>query len=122
MSSQEEKSEKLQLSVEDRMQRIKAIRARIAELDLVCSGSILERMKVCGKPNCRCAKTPPVLHGPYFEWSWPEEGHLAHKIVSREQADVIRRSIDNYREIKNLIDQWKAETKAIVEMMNIRKP
>lgn len=114
--------EKKEILEEDIRRRIEAIKARIAGFDLICSGSVLTRMLTCGKPNCRCAKNPPMLHGPYFEWSWPGDGRLYHKNVSHEQAEAIRRSIENYREIKTLFEQWKAETKAIIEMMKSRKP
>lgn len=101
-------------------QRILEIRERISAIDLICSGTLLERTKTCGKPNCRCAKDPGARHGPYYEWTWLEEGRLVHRTVTRAQADFIKKAIENYREIKSLFDRWKAETKAIILGMRNR--
>lgn len=105
----------------DSRRKIDEIRAKIAKMELICSGSLLQRMKTCGKPNCRCAQTPPLLHGPYFEWTRLEDGRLVHRTLSREQADIIKKAIDNYWAIKALIDDWKAETLAIVIRLKSRK-
>jgi hypothetical protein len=102
------------------VQRIQEIRGRISAMDLICPGTLLERTKTCGKPNCRCAKDPDARHGPYYEWTWFEEGRLVHKTVSRAQAEIIKKAIGNYREIKSLFDRWKAETKAIILGMRNR--
>lgn len=102
--------------------RIEKIRARIANIELICSGSLLKRMKTCGKPHCRCAQTPPALHGPYFEWTRLENGRLVHRTVSREQAEIISKAIDNYWAVKALIEDWKAETMEIIIQLKYRKP
>ena len=51
--------------------RIERIRGELASIDYLCSGTLLERTKVCGKPNCRCATDPAARHGPYYDW-----GHM----------------------------------------------
>ena len=105
----------------DFRRRIDEIRAEIAKMELICSGSLIHRMKTCGKPNCRCAQTPPVLHGPYFEWTRLEDGRLVHRTISREQAEIVKKAIDNYWAIKALIDDWMAETLAFVIQLKSRK-
>ena len=40
-------------------------------MDYLCSGTLLRRMKMCGKPGCRCSEDPDARHGPYYEW-----GHM----------------------------------------------
>ena len=52
-------------------ERIARIRASFDAMDYLCSGTLLRRMKMCGKPGCRCAEDPDARHGPYYEW-----GHL----------------------------------------------
>jgi hypothetical protein len=52
-------------------ERIARIRATINEMEHLSSGTLLRRMKVCGKPGCRCADDPDARHGPYYEW-----GHM----------------------------------------------
>ncbi len=47
--------------------KMERIRKGIAKIGLACSGTLYVRKKACGKPNCRCAKNPDQLHGPYYE-------------------------------------------------------
>lgn len=101
--------------------RIEEIRSQIDSFDLVCSGSLIERTKTCGKPNCRCATDPEARHGPYHEWSWREGGRLVHKIVTPEQAQRLRQAIENYRKIKVLLDSWQRESRSIILRSGKRK-
>jgi hypothetical protein len=101
-------------------QRIAEIRQQISALDYACSGTLLHRTKVCGKPSCRCAQDPNARHGPYYEWNRREQGRLVHRVVSPEQAEIIRRAISNYRTIQRLLRKWDRETTRIVEAKNQR--
>ena len=94
--------------------RIEEIRRQIDSFDLICSGTLLERTKTCGKSNCRCATDPGARHGPYHEWSWREGGRLVHKIVSPDQARRLRQAIDDYRKIQALLTLWERESTPIV--------
>jgi len=66
--------------------RIEALRAELAAFDLVCSGTLLKRMKTCGSAACRCAHDRDARHGPYYEWGHMHRGKLVHRLVSPEQA------------------------------------
>jgi hypothetical protein len=44
-------------------EKIDRIRQALGEFDTLCSGTLLTRMKVCGKPGCRCASDPSARHG-----------------------------------------------------------
>ena len=94
--------------------RIQRLRARIGRFDLVCSGTIHTRTKVCGKPNCRCATDPESRHGPYYEWSRLEKGRLVHSVVSADEARLLQRAIDNYRKIRQLLKKWQGESIKII--------
>ena len=96
------------------LRRIEKIRQQIVSMDFVCSGTLIERMKKCGKANCRCAADPDALHGPYYEWSRPEQGHLVHKVVSHDQAMALKAAIKNYRKLQDLLLKWKKETMSIL--------
>ena len=94
--------------------QIRAITDKIAGLGLVCSGTLLERTKTCGKANCRCATDPEARHGPYHEWSWREGGKLRHKIVSAAEAEQLREAIKNHRKAQELLTKWERESAAII--------
>ena len=101
--------------------RIARIKDRIRALDHVCSGTLLKRTKVCGKPSCRCAEDPKARHGPYYEWGRMKGGKLVHRMVSRGQAKALRAAIRNYRAIRRLLRAWEAETVKIIDTENKRQ-
>ena len=91
-------------------QRTKELRRAIDAIDFAASGTLHSRTKVCGRPNCRCAKDPAARHGPYHEWSRRKGGRLVHSIVTDEQASYLMQAIKNYRKILNLLVLWESET------------
>lgn len=95
--------------------RIARIRETLNDLDYLCSGTLLQRTKVCGKPGCRCAQDPNARHGPYYEWGHMKDGKLVHRSLSPEQALVLRLALDNYRKVRGLLRAWEAETERIID-------
>lgn len=103
-------------------QRIAKLRARLGEIELLCSGSLSERMMKCGKPNCRCATDPSARHGPYYEWGRMRAGKIAHRYVTPEQAKLLRQAIDNYRLVKKLLRVWEADSERLIDAAHPAKP
>lgn len=95
-------------------QRIAAIRNELRNIDYMCSGTLLERMKVCGKPNCRCADDPAARHGPYFVWGRHKARKLVQQTLLPEQAAMLRLALANYRKIKKLLHTWEHETERVI--------
>jgi hypothetical protein len=96
-------------------ERIARIRAALSAMDHFCSGTLLRRMKVCGKPGCRCAHDLSARHGPYYEWGHMKGGKLVHRTVSPEQAETLRLAIANYRIAKKLMKDWEVETERLID-------
>lgn len=96
------------------MARIRAIKEQLVALDHICAGTLHKRMKVCGKAACGCAKDPSARHGPYYEWSWWEANRTTHRVISKEQAQVLKRAMRNYREAKELLARWEIESAQII--------
>ena len=67
-------------------------------------------MKVCGKPNCRCASDPDARHGPYYEWGYMQDGKLVHRRVPAERAELMQHAIDNYKRVRELLHEWELLT------------
>ena len=101
--------------IEQARERIARIQAALDAMDYLCSGTLLRRMKMCGKPGCRCAEDPEARHGPYYEWGHMKGGKLVHRTVTAEQAALLRRAIANYRKAKKLMKAWEHETERLVE-------
>ena len=92
------------------LRKISEVRRRIADLDFLCSGTLLRRTKVCGRKECRCAQDPDARHGPYYEWSRRENDRLVHTVLSDEEAAQLARAIRNYRLVRRLLRLWERAT------------
>jgi len=95
--------------------RIEQIRAALGRIDLLCSGTLSERMMKCGKPNCGCATDPAARHGPYYEWRHMCGSKVAQRYVSPQQAQILRQAIDNYRLVKKLLRSWEEDTERLID-------
>lgn len=96
-------------------ERISHIRAAIAGIDYLCSGTLLKHLTRCGKPRCRCAHDPGARHGPYYDWGHMQGGKLVHRRLSAQQAALLRPAIANYRKLKKLLRAWEAETERLID-------
>lgn len=101
--------------------RIARIREAIQGVDYLCSGTLLRRTKLCGKPGCRCAQDPAARHGPYYEWGHMQGGQLVHRMVSTRQATLLRAAIKNYRTVRRLLRAWEAATERVIEAEDQRR-
>jgi hypothetical protein len=107
--------------IREARRRIEEIRERIAEMDLVSSGTLLTRKKTCGKKSCRCSVDVEARHGPYNEWNRRKGGRLVHMTISDEQAKQAARAIASYREVQRLLTLWEHETVRIITAARRRK-
>jgi len=103
-------------------ERISRIRHALAELDYLCSGTLLKRMMKCGKASCRCQQDPAARHGPYYEWGRMKGGKLVHRYVSPAQAELLHQAIANYRKVKKLLRAWEDETERLIDAEAPREP
>lgn len=42
-------------------------------------------------------------------------GKLVHRLVSAEQAGLLRRAIANYRRLRKLLRSWEGETERLID-------
>ena len=80
----------------------KAIAEALAEIDGLLPGSVVVRHMRCGKPGCVCKADPPVLHGPYIQWTRTLRGKTVTKYLSQEQLERYQPWFDNARRLKDL--------------------
>ncbi len=87
--------------------RIEKIKQKILNIGDIKPGSISEQYNVCGTPGCSCKnKKDPKKHGPYYYLSYTFNGNSVTEFVKKEDLRVIRKSLDNYRSLKSLTNQW----------------
>lgn len=90
--------------------RTRELKRQLGRFDYLASGTLTQRMKTCGKPNCRCATDPDARHGPYYEWGYMHDGKLVHRSVPAERAELMQHAIDNYKRVRELLHQWELLT------------
>ena len=88
--------------------RYETLKAELARLGLVRPGSLVERYMPCGKASCRCMGEPPVLHGPYYQWTHKIRGKTATIRLSKAQAVRCKDWIRNHRHMKKLVRKMEA--------------
>jgi len=95
--------------------RATAIAAELASLGLALPGTLIQRHTRCGKPRCRCHADPPVLHGPYWQWTRKAGGKTITRLVPGDQLDDYRQWLDNHRKLRALVAELEALTLAIAD-------
>lgn len=91
------------------------IAAELCELGYCLPGSITERRLRCGKPGCACKKEPPVLHGPYRQWSRKIDGKTISRWLSPEQFERYAGWFANARRARDLLTEIEALSLRIAE-------
>jgi hypothetical protein len=66
-------------------------------------GTLLVRSYACGKRRCRCHGDPPVLHGPYAEWTRKVAGKTVTRRLTSEELAAWQPLFDNARKIRALV-------------------
>jgi Family of unknown function (DUF6788) len=101
----------------DRSQQARAARiaADLAAVGLALPGTLIERHVRCGKPRCACHADPPVLHGPYWQWTRKVAGKTITRLVPHDRVADYRQWIDNDRRLRELVAELEALTLAVAD-------
>jgi hypothetical protein len=81
---------------------------QLAEIGFVLPGTLTERLMRCGKPGCHCKADPPVLHGPYLQWTRKVGNKTVTKLLTPDQRDRYQAWFDNNRKLKELVSDLEA--------------
>ena len=77
-------------------ERIARIRASLDAMDYLCSGTLLRRMKMCGKPGCRWHRGPRRTSRPVLRMGTHERGQAP---ASHGNARASRSPAPGYRQL-----------------------
>lgn len=87
----------------------------MADIDGVLPGSVVVRRTRCGKRNCACKADPPVLHGPYIQWTRTEHGKTVTRLLTEQQMTRYQPWFDNARRLKDLVAKLEIASVHAVE-------
>jgi len=88
--------------------KIEKTKQKLFALGDMHPGSLSQQYNICGTANCKC-KDPenPKKHGPYFNLSFVCNGRSTSRFIKPEFVKDIRRQLKNYKEFKQLVNDWK---------------
>ncbi len=74
-----------------RIQEAMSVRAELL------AGSLSKTHKICGKPNCKCARGDKH---PVYQLSWTENGKRRSAHVKRTEVATVQAAIERYRKLR----------------------
>jgi hypothetical protein len=69
-------------------------------------GSLSERFMRCGKAECACATDPDARHGPYYSLTRGAGGRTTSRLVSAEQAKLVRAQVDAGHQFRKQVEAF----------------
>lgn len=83
-------------------------------------GSLTVRFVKCSKPGCACAIRKEARHGPYYSLTRKIGGKTHSRFLSKEQAEVARRQIEDGRAFRRQVGAyWEACEKLADEELEL---
>ena len=98
-------SSQLERQLRDCTREYDAIKTRIHDIGFICTGSLVKRWMICGKPNCHCRTSPEERHGPYYQLTWKEEGVTISRRLPPKHAKLYEEWIANRQRLDALVSQ-----------------
>ena len=71
----------------------------LAALNDLRPGSLVERYRKCGKPNCHCAKPTAKGHGPSFSLTHSVEGKTLTKVIPSAFVEQTRAQLSEHLQL-----------------------
>ena len=84
-------------------QRHQTLLRQIGEIGPVLRGTIGTYRTQCGTSGCHCHTDPDARHGPYYIWTRKVSGKTVTRMLSPEQANLLRPWTDNMRRLDRLV-------------------
>lgn len=100
---------------EQLMDRYASLQQQLAQIGYVCSGTVMQLYRTCGKPGCGCSADPQLRHGPYYIWTRKENRKTVTRSLSKEHAERCAEYILNLRKMESIIEEMKKVSTRIVE-------
>lgn len=96
--------------------RYARLAARVGRVGFVLQGTITER--TIERP-ARAGPHRRKDYGPYYQWTWKQEGKTVTVNLSASQARVFQRAIDNHRKLTALVGEMRTLSRQILEATTV---
>ena len=78
------------------------LKLQLAALNDLRPGSLVERYRKCGKPNCRCAQPGATGHGPCYSLTRGVAGKTVTKIIPASYVEQTRKDLLEHQRFRQL--------------------
>jgi len=92
--------------------RYRRLTARLARLGPILVGTITPRVIEKDDPDKPGKKK---TYGPYYQWTFKQEGKTVTQNLAAGQAKVYQQAIDNQRKMEQIIEEMRTLSLAILE-------
>jgi hypothetical protein len=79
-----------------------SLKRQIADLGDLRPGSLKERYRKCGKPNCHCARLGEAAHGPSWSLTHDVKGKTATRIIPASFVPQTREQLAECHRLREL--------------------
>ena len=91
------------------------LKLQLAALGDLRPGSLVERYRRCGKPNCRCAQPGAPGHGPSYSLTHAVSGKTVTRIIPAKFLEQTRRQLSEHRRFRQLTQDLVAVNEKICD-------
>ncbi|MDE0291634.1 MAG: hypothetical protein OXK19_03825 [Candidatus Dadabacteria bacterium] len=77
-----------------------------ATLGNMCSGSLVETYRKCGKPNCHCAIEEGKKHGPSYLLNYSVNGKQKSRRIKANQLEQTREQMAEYKRFREISKEF----------------
>ncbi len=94
--------------LEDLKKQVEDLSHDLGNHDFAIHGTVWKHYMKCGNVRCKCHENPPILHGPYYDWSRKIRMKTVNIRLSKEQAGIIEGWIQNMKRLENKLLEIEA--------------
>jgi hypothetical protein len=91
------------------------LKLQLAALNDLRPGSLVERYRKCGKPNCRCAQPGATGHGPSYSLTHGVGGKTVTKIIPANYVEQTRQQLLEHQRFRQLTHDLVAVNEKICD-------
>jgi hypothetical protein len=98
-------------------QRFAQLKKEVQQLEFFCTGTVLARTVLCGRPNCACRTDPAKRHGPYWEWTYKVHAKTVHVRLTAATGPLYQAATQQRRKLQTLLRRLEgASRKALAAL------
>ena len=103
-------------NLESLRRKVSDLSQNLQDTGFILYGTVRKHYMKCGHRGCRCHAVPPLLHGPYYDWTRRVKGKTKTVRLTDDQAKTIEEWISNMRRVEKILDEMeKISVQAAVE-------